>query len=364
MTAVLALAPIIGLAAVPGSVSPIGPASTIVALPQPAAGIDISFPQCLRDSHVDLPENVPFAVVGVNGGSAFNVNPCFASEYHAAFLLNGTSDQPHAALYVNTGNPALAGVWWPSSDHTRAGTAVDNPNGSCDHQPGAACAYVYGYSMAQADYRRVDKTLVQVPDVWWLDVETSNTWQPDVVANAASLSGMVDFFQAQELQVGLYSTSYQWNRIAGSIQPTSNLAGLPSWLAGGSFFGAPVDCEKSPLTPGGRVAMVQYVMHFDSDFSCHRFGASIAAISPGRQSVVGTQLNGVTGDWGPADVTFAYQWSSNGVAIAGATSEIYVPTAADAGATLTVTITGSAPGFSTDSRTSEGVAILAATATS
>ena len=331
-----------------------------MSLPPSGAGVDISFPQCVGSSHIDLPTNVPFAVIGVNGGSANNSNPCFSSEYNSAFLLSGKTDQPHVSVYVNTGNPALAGAWWPSTDHTQAGTAVVNPNGACVNVASAACAYVYGYSMAQADYRRVKTDVVRIPGLWWLDVETSNTWQPDVVANAASLSGMVDYLESKQLDVGLYSTSYQWNKIAGVTLATSNLAGLLSWLAGTTYFRAPAACERSPLTPNGRVAMVQYVMHLDNDYSCSQFRSATATIAPAGQSVVGNELTGVSGEWATGDVSYSYQWNRGEVAIPGATSNSYVPTAADAGTLLTVTITGLRSGYSAASKTSNSVAILAA----
>jgi hypothetical protein len=314
---------------------------------------------------VELPPNIPFAVVGVNGGSANNSNPCFASEYNSATLLSGatglsgSASQPHASVYVNTGNPALAGVWWPNSDKTRAGTAVVNPNGPCTYLPGAACAYVYGYSMAEADYRRVRKTLVQLPTLWWLDVETSNTWQADVVANTASLAGMVDYLKSRYLDVGIYSTSYQWNRIAGATPSNSVLAGLPSWLAGGSFLGAPVDCEKAPLTPGGRVAMIQFSGHLDNDYSCARFAATTATITPATEPVAGDRVTAQSGAWATGPVAYTYQWNRDGAAIAGATSRSYVLAEEDAGTAISVTITGLKPGYSAASQTSNPVAVLA-----
>jgi hypothetical protein len=335
-------------------------------LPSDGSGIDVSFPQCIPHSHIELPTDGPFAVVGVNGGIASNSNPCFLSEYNSALLLSGSTEQPHVAVYVNTGNPALAATWWPSDDKTETGTAIENPDGSCTGEAGAACAYIYGYSMAQADYRRVRTTLSRLPTMWWLDVETTNTWQPDVVANAASLTGMVDYFQSEDLDVGLYSTPYQWNRIAGVTGSASHLAGLPSWLAGGSYAGAPLDCEKSALTPGGRVAMVQYVSILDHDYSCHQFGVVAATIASNNQpegvvrSVAGTRLTSIVGRWGPGDVTYSYQWNRDGTAIPGANSSAYVPTESDVGSYVTVTVTGSESGFSTVSETSSGVAIFEA----
>jgi hypothetical protein len=355
LAATLALATIGATAPVQASMAG-GPATS---LPPTGAGIDISFPQCSSNSHVDLPASIPFAVIGVNGGVASNSNRCLESEYNSAILLAGTTDQPHASLYVNTGNPALAATWWPKDDRTQSGTAVQNPDGTCAHAAGPACAYVYGYSMAQADYRRAHKKLTRVPSLWWLDVETTNTWQADVGANAASLTGMVDYFQSKALTVGIYSTSFQWKKIAGVTPATSHLAGLMSWLAGGSYVGAPADCEKGALTPNGRVAMVQYVTHLDNDYSCRPFSAAVAAISPSMPSTVGSSLIALPGAWAPEGVAYSYQWNRNGAAIQGATSNTYTTTSSDIDANLTVTITGMKSGYSTTSKSSAATSVLA-----
>jgi hypothetical protein len=332
--------------------------STVAALPPTGAGIDVSFPQCAAGSHVDLPANVPFAIVGVNGGKASTINRCFQSEYNSALLLAGLTEQPHASVYVNTGNPSLAATWWPSDNRTQSGSAVFNPNGTCAHKAGAACAYVYGYSMAQADYRRV-RRLWRPAHLWWLDVETTNSWQyADVTANAATLSGMVDYFEGKGLTVGIYSTSYQWKKIAGVSSATSDLAGLPSWLAGGSQFGAPADCEKSPLTPGGRVVLVQYVMEVDNDFSCHVFPGVGASISPAASVAAGTVLTAISGRWAASGVSYTYAWSRDGHPIPDATGRTYTAAASDLDAAITVTITGRKSAYSTMSATSSPVTVL------
>ncbi len=330
---------------------------TTAELPPTGNGVDISFPQCVSRSHIALPANFPFAVVGVNGGTASTANPCFESEYNSALLLSGRTGQPHAAVYVNTGNPALAATWWPTRDATQSGTAVIAPDGTCDHAAGAACAYVYGYSMAEADYRRVRGTVHRVPRMWWLDVETTNTWQSDKAANSASLAGMVDYLQSRNLVVGIYSTSYQWAKIAGTATAASPLAGLRSWLAGGSEFGAPADCQKAPLTPGGRVAMIQYVTYLDNDFSCRQFHSAVASVAPSVPSVVGSVLSAVEGVWAPG-ASYTYQWNRDNTPIPGATDAQYTTTAADLGEHLSVTITGRELGYSTKTRTSAPVSVL------
>jgi LPXTG-motif cell wall-anchored protein len=56
------------------------------------------------------------------------------------------------------------------------------------------------------------------------------------------------------------------------------------------------------------------------------------------------------GVWGPGEVTLAYQWFVDGEAIEGATGDRYTPTASDVGGVLSVTVTGSKPGYDTQSR--------------
>lgn len=55
-------------------------------------------------------------------------------------------------------------------------------------------------------------------------------------------------------------------------------------------------------------------------------------------AAVGETLTGWPGVWAPFG-TFTYQWKRDGVNIAGATSETYVPAAPDVGKALTVTVT-------------------------
>ncbi|WP_166790458.1 carboxypeptidase regulatory-like domain-containing protein [Cryobacterium tagatosivorans] len=67
---------------------------------------------------------------------------------------------------------------------------------------------------------------------------------------------------------------------------------------------------------------------------------------------VGSVLTALPGAWGPAPVTLSYAWRANGALITGATGSTYTVTAANIGAVLTVTVTGSKPGYTTVSRTS------------
>ncbi len=255
---VLAAAPV--AAASPNKTHGGGNASTSTLL-----GNDVSWPQCSSK----LPAKQAFGIVGVNDGLANTTNPCFATELAWANRSVGGTGQPLVALYVNTANPGLQGSWWPTSNEYPAGTVVTNPYGTCAGANDQACAFMYGYAKAYDD---VNSRGVTTPSAytWWLDVETGNTWQTDTVANMADLEGMTTYFTGIGAKVGLYSTSYQWGQITGTVSTTSNLNGLPSWIPGArSQSGAASNCALPPLTTGGKVTLTQFVSkNLDYDYSC------------------------------------------------------------------------------------------------
>lgn len=70
---------------------------------------------------------------------------------------------------------------------------------------------------------------------------------------------------------------------------------------------------------------------------------------------VGSMLQARPGTWLPAPVTLTYSWERDGVAIAGADEQTYFLTQEDAGAQVTVTVTGSMAGAVPVSRRSAAV---------
>jgi hypothetical protein len=363
-------AAIVGVAVPAAAAPPVSASIPTVATPAAAyvppadTGADISWPQCSAKGSTTMKSpspitNLPFAIAGVNGGIAGTSNSCFSSQYNAALILNhGATEQPHAAVYLNTGNPALTASWWPSSNKTQGarltgttGTAppvvtVSNPLGTCAHKAGEACAFIYGYSMAEsAYYAAAVNGQVKTSTTWWLDVETSNTWQTDTAANAASIVGMVYFLKTKGVTTGLYSTAYQWNKIAGTTSSTSSLAKLPSWLAGASATSAAGDCSTLPaLTPGGRVSLVQYDYNglLDYDYSCHVFSPTPITLQ-GTLSV-GQKITAFHTAWATG-ATYTYQWYRSGAVINGATSDYHTFNTYDEGKTLTVHVTGHETGY-------------------
>ena len=272
-------------------------------------GNDISYPQCGSS----LPSSPAFGIVGVNDGRANDLNPCLGpsksypsytqSELYWAVASStgstptGSTPQPKASLYVNTGDPGnvyngtLIGDWpqlgttpygscTTTSVTTSTGTAIAGENSP-------ACAWQYGYISATqdaawltsaADAINAQETTVAVSDApgsypWWLDVETANTWQSGTsgkAMNVADLQGMIAALQAASVAtVGAYSTSSQWNTITGGTTSASgSLWNIPNWIPGArTLSGAKSNCTQTSFT-GGTVSATQWASHPDGDYAC------------------------------------------------------------------------------------------------
>lgn len=271
----------------------------------------MSWPQCDRE----LPAGMSFAVIGVNGGTAASTNTCLAEQLSWAHTTTTGADpaQPPIQLYVNTANPGEVleeyGVTtWPTDNIDGRGAdsfdnsdqARRNPYGRCAPTPGnyrgftndLSCSWQYGWNRAVetvverfAPAARAAGLSDDVIDyTWWLDVETMNSWQGfddgSHARNTASLEGMMQFYVDEGVvNVGLYSTAYQWHRIVGNtlIVPDGtspvtggNLVGVMSWLAGSPDAAAASErCGGLDGLTGGPVVMNQYVVDdLDYNYSC------------------------------------------------------------------------------------------------
>ena len=238
-------------------------------------GIDISYPQCGKQ----VPNTQAFGIVGVNGGLATTTNSCLKDQLVWANRSVGGTLQDKIQLYVNTANPGgLNTASWPTT------STATNPIGICDGSDSLACAWQYGWNRASEDVtNRFIPAATQAgvstsPStyIWWLDVETINTWKSptssfNTQSNATVLEGMTAHFQSVGGRVGLYSTAYQWGQIVGSsVSATSNLNGLRNWRPGGANLStAKQACTATPLTTNGLVILTQFVSKtLDYDYSC------------------------------------------------------------------------------------------------
>jgi len=174
-----------GAMAVSAALMVVGPMTAAAAVtpgapPSGFSGHDISWPQCGSA----YPALGGFGIVGVTNGRAWSANPCLASEYQWAGGYPRTPD-----LYMNTANPApSSSYYWPTSGAQDPALCQDATSTT---DPG--CAYDYGWHTAANALSTATSALGGPPQgIWWLDVETGNTWNGDASSNAADLQGSIE----------------------------------------------------------------------------------------------------------------------------------------------------------------------------
>ncbi|MEP6468693.1 MAG: hypothetical protein ABJC24_02885 [Chloroflexota bacterium] len=229
-------------------------------------GYDISYPQCGGP----FPKAIAFGIVGVNRGIVYSPNPCLGSGSGPSELAWAGLN---AELYANTGNPGPAlSSRWPIGQTVPRVCAANNPDS-------ADCAYDYGWNAAADSYATAVRAYISlgwaqpgatrtpVANHWWLDVETANSWRPDVSLNAAALQGGANYLASVgAASVGFYSAPFMWADIVGA---TSAFADYPSWVAGATTLqGAQSRCAGDGFTGGG-VVLAQYLAKgFDANYRC------------------------------------------------------------------------------------------------
>jgi 5-hydroxyisourate hydrolase-like protein (transthyretin family) len=144
--------------------------------------------------------------------------------------------------------------------------------------------------------------------------------------------------------------SYRWLRsgvvIAGATASTYKLTSADA----GKTITATVTGAKTGFTPVAKTSAATAVI-------AKPLTATPTPTISGTVKV-GQVLTAKAGTWAPAPVTLKYQWSRSGTAISGATAATYKPVAADAGATLTVTVTGSKSGYVSAATTSTATVMV------
>ncbi len=241
-----------GATSAPGTPPPSEPAPPRPVIPSGAVGHDISWPQC----NLPVPDPAGFGIVGVTGGRPYSRNPCLAAQFAWAEASPGG-----AAFYMNTSNPGVDSLsvdWY----------AQTGPDAACRPGNDGACAYDFGYhAAADAFAYAQSSTGFSAGRVWWLDVETDNSWSDtDIVANRASLQGSLDFLRGQPgVLVGVYSTPRMWAWIMGDhVLPT-----VPNWTAGATTEAEAIaHCAPELSATGGPVVLSQWVEDFDHDYVC------------------------------------------------------------------------------------------------
>lgn len=241
-----------GASTPPGTPPAISGSPPRAAVPTGAVGHDISWPQC------DLPVPAPgaFGIVGVSGGRPYTHNPCLSSQFAWAEATPGG-----ASFYMNTSNPgpdSLSIDWYGQR----------SPDPACSPENEVACAYDFGFNAAAHAFAYAQSATGNraAGRVWWLDVETDNSWKyGDIPTNHASLRGSLDFLQRQPgVLVGVYTTPRMWGFIAGDLQLP-----IPNWMAGATTQAEAIaHCAPGFSATGGPVVLSQWVEDFDNDYVC------------------------------------------------------------------------------------------------
>lgn len=277
------------------------PMSAWASYPSGSVGHDVSYPQCTSSGASSTTVGglqSAFGIVGVTGGRPWGANSCSGAEFTWA---SGLQNAP--GLYMNTANPApTSSYYWPSSGTSDPALCVDAGSRT---DPG--CAYDYGWHAAADALGTEAKNIPNaVGLVWWLDVETANSWNGDGTSNAADLQGSVDYLRSHGVpSVGLYSTSSQWTSITGGYTTATAasyasawsskfiakypMTDSPVWVAGlGGASSATTNCGTS--FTGGSTWLAQYQdgSGYDADVAC-----STALTAPSApQNLAATGQNG------------------------------------------------------------------------
>jgi hypothetical protein len=203
--------------------------------------VDVSWPNCGK-----TPGDV-FAtgILGVNGGLDFHPNPCLGTE---------STWFSQYAVYMNTGYPGKA----------RARKFMNMPR-HCGFSDSVCLAYNYGFNAALYSIKYANLQNVH-PNMWWLDVETENSWSDNFLANRQFLKGAEAAIKKQfwSPAVGIYSAPLQWDQIVGPWHDK-----LPVWLAtGGTSKATAANACHEPAFTGGNIWLTQYTIKFDQNFAC------------------------------------------------------------------------------------------------
>jgi hypothetical protein len=239
-------------------------------------GADASWPQCRHPKRLPLAERPAFAVVGVNNGVPGTRNPCLDAQLAWAGTATGGVSEPSIAYYAMAADPwsPFERKWakpvWPSANRWKGQRiAVPKAFGATCHggHRERSCAYVFGWSVAERD-AHLAGVRSAADRTWWIDVEEERDWSGDQRFNEAIIEGMAAYFATPASEgglgarVGLYSNDYYWATIVGLLRSGSRLAELPNWVPIGPATREEATAafpHADTFTPGGRVAMLQYV---------------------------------------------------------------------------------------------------------
>lgn len=205
------------------------------------AGYDVSYPQCGAAAPTGA-----FGIIGVNGGRPFSNNGCLAAEYSAA------PKSPAASLYINTG---YSGAYRKDITSGCATQSKSIAGSSSQRQ-----AWAVGCSEAESSMTYAAQSGAASVAMWWLDVETANSWSSNTSLNRYAIQGAATRLAGSGLPVGVYSSSSMWTAIMGAAFTPSGIEA--DWeTAGGA-------CAASGFTSNPVWLLQSTNGGLDSDAAC------------------------------------------------------------------------------------------------
>jgi hypothetical protein len=222
------------------------------------SGVDISYPSCSSP----VPADTQFGIVGVSGGRVYTDNACAKTEA-AALAYTG-----NVSIYVNTGLVTTGNYFSQALKY-----------GSCGKDKSCG-AYWYGYLAGVHAYDYAKSQGLENSATWWLDVETTNTWNSKTDLNNRSIVGehqaIADLTNnpatGKSAAIGVYARPAQWSKITGG-----GMKGhvWPVWYATGLQNQTPEQlgayCTSSSSFTSGPVYAVQWIgpgTLNDLDYGC------------------------------------------------------------------------------------------------
>jgi hypothetical protein len=232
------------------------------AAPVRVIGNDVSWPQCPAAGGVGYGLPMPhrssrFVVVGLTQGRAFLPNPCLRWQVDHA-----KRRQLYTAAYAFTSYPNSAELRRYDAGPYRGTDAATRLRN-------------YGYHQARFNVATMNRAGLRSPIVW-VDVEPSKKrpWAKNTRYNAAVIEGSLRGYRRSGLKVGIYSTVYLWDTIAGRAE-----YGLPEWRTAGKRGHAVAEqrCAEESIQGGGAVLAQWWTTRVDWNVTCPGYG-TVAAL--------------------------------------------------------------------------------------
>jgi hypothetical protein len=212
-------------------------------------GYDVSWPQCAGADAHNMPAGTPaYVILGLSNVHDHTVNPCVADQLAWA--------HDHG---VRVGAYLLAS--YPTKAEQLASDS--GPAGACDRA--VRCELRNdGAAQARLALATMARTGIRAPRIW-IDVEvrTVNPWSRSTRHNAVLIDAIVRGLRTAHVGTGIYTTSYQWQQIAGDHQVQ-----VPNWLPVGAESSSQAAALCSRSATGGPTWLVQYTQALDEDLTC------------------------------------------------------------------------------------------------